>query len=72
MLAYILKPYMSKILPQLEKKLNNRENKKVTTDISAKLADAILKKNYFRFLDKTFKQKRGTAIETKPTPSKSI
>ena len=47
MLAYILKLYMSKILPQLEKNLSNRENKKVTTDISAELADTILKRTTF-------------------------
>ena len=56
-------------LALIRKKLNNRENRKVTTDSSAELADTILKNNYLRFLDKIFKQKRGTSIETKPTPS---
>ena len=51
-------------LASIRKNLNNRENNKVTTDTPAELADTT-----FRFLDKTFKQKRGTAIETKPTSS---
>ena len=50
------------------KHLNNRENKEVTTDILVELADIVLKNNYFLFLVKTFKQKRGTAIGTKFAP----
>ena len=33
----------------------------MTTDTLVELEDIVLKSNYFQFLDKTFKQKRGTA-----------
>ena len=59
-------------LASIRKHLNNRENKEVTTKTLAELADIILKNNYFQFLNKTFKQKRGTAIGTKFTPPYSI
>ena len=44
----------------------------MTTDTLVELADIVLKNNYFQFLDKTFKQKRGTAIGTKFSPPYSI
>ena len=44
----------------------------MATDTSVELADIVLKNNYFQFFDKTFKQKRGTAIETKFAPPYSI
>ena len=44
----------------------------MTTDTLVELADIVLKNNYFQLLDKTFKQKRGTAIETKFAPPYSI
>ena len=44
----------------------------MTTDTLRELADIVLKNNYFLFLDKTFKQKRGTAIGTKFAPPYSI
>ena len=47
---------------------DNRENKEVTTDTLVELADIVLKNNYFQFLEKTFKPKRGTAIGTKFAP----
>ena len=59
-------------LASIRKHLNNRENKEITTKTLVELADIILKNNYFQFLDKTFKQKRGTAIGTKSTPPYSI
>ena len=46
-------------LASIRKYLENRENKEVTTDILVELADIVLKNNYFQFLDKKFKQKRG-------------
>ena len=52
----------------IRKHLDNRENKEVTTDTLVELVDIVLKNNYFQFLDKTFKQKRGTAIGTKFAP----
>ena len=36
------------------------------------MADIVLKNNYFHFLDKTFKQKPGTAVGTKFAPPYSI
>ena len=44
----------------------------MTTDTLVELADIVLKNNYFQFLDKIFKQKRGTAIGTKFAPPYSI
>ena len=46
----------------------------VTTgrELAVELADIVLKNNYFQFLDKIFKQKRGTAIGTKFAPPYSI
>ena len=37
----------------------------MTNDTLVELADIALKNNYLQFLDKTFKQKWGTAIGTK-------
>ena len=44
----------------------------MTTDTLVELADTVLKNNYSQFLDKTFKQKRGTAIGIKFAPPYSI
>ena len=59
-------------LASIRKHLDNRENKEVSTDTLVELADIVLKNNYFQFLDKTCKQKRGTAIGTKFAPPYSI
>ena len=59
-------------LASIRKHLSNRENKEVTTDFLVELADIVLKNKYFQLLDKTFKQKRGTAIGTKFAPPYSI
>ena len=59
-------------LASIRKHLDNRENKEVTTDTLVELAYIVLKNNYFQFLDKIFKQKRGTAIGTKFAPPYSI
>ena len=59
-------------LASMRNLLDNRENKELTTDTLVELADIVLKNNYFQFLDKTFKQKRGTAIGTKFAPPYSI
>ena len=59
-------------LASIRKPLNNRENKEVTTDTLVELADIVLKNNYFQFLNKTFNQKRSTAIGTKFAPPYSI
>ena len=44
----------------------------MTTDILVELANIVIKNNYFQFLNKTFKRKRGTAIGTKFAPPYSI
>ena len=59
-------------LVSIRKHIDNRENKKVTTDTLVELADMILKNNYSQFLDKIFEQKRGTAVGTKFAPPYSI
>ena len=40
----------------------------MTTHTLVKLVDIVIKKNCIQFLDKTFKQKWGTAIETIAPP----
>ena len=59
-------------LASIRKQLDNTENKEVTTHTLVELVEIVLKKNYFQFLDKTFKQKWGPAIGTKFAPPYSI
>ena len=59
-------------LASIRKHLENREHKEVTTDTLVELTDIVLISNFFHFLDKTFKQKRGSAIGTKFAPPYSI
>ena len=49
----------------LDKVLDNRENKKFSTDYLTKLAEFILKNNCFEFNGKVKKQILGAAIGTK-------
>ena len=58
-------------LASLYKFLETRENKQISSDILAELADIALH-NIFEFDEKTFKQKRGTAIGTKFAPPYAI
>ena len=56
-------------LEALTKALDNRENKKISTDDLTKMAQFVLKKNnYFEFNGKVKKQILGTAIGTKFAP----
>ena len=55
-------------LKALKKALNNRTNKKVSTDDLIKMAKFVLKNNYFEFNGKVKQQISGTAIGTKFTP----
>ena len=55
-------------LKALEKALNNRTNKKVSTEDLVKMAKFVLKNNYFEFNGKVKPQISGTAIETKFAP----
>ena len=49
-----------------------RKEKYVSNDTIIDLAEVVLKSNIFTFGKKTFKQKRGTAIDTKFVPPYSI
>ena len=59
-------------LASLYKFLETRENKQISSDTLAELAEIVLKNNIFEFDEKTFKQKRGTAIGTKFAPPYAI
>ena len=52
-------------LASLYKFLEIRENKQISSDTLAELAETVLKNKIFEFYEKTFKHKRGTAIGTK-------
>ena len=52
-------------LASLYRFLETRANKQISSDTLAELAEIVLKNNIFEFDEKTFKQKRGTAIGTK-------
>ena len=49
-----------------------RDNKQISSDTLTELAEVVLKNNIFEFDEKTFKQKRGTAIGTKFAPPYAI
>ena len=49
-----------------------RDNKQISSDTLMELAEVVLKNNIFEFDEKTFKQKRGTAIGTKFAPPYAI
>ena len=59
-------------LSALRKRLNERDKKDVSTDTLIELAELVLKNNIFNFIERTLKQKRGTAIGTKFPPPCSI
>ena len=52
-------------LETLKKVLDNRENKKISTDDLTKMAEFVLKNNYFELNGKVKNQISGTAIGTK-------
>ena len=52
--------------------METRENKQISSDTLAELAEIVLKNNIFEFDEKTFKQKRGTATGTKFAPPYAI
>ena len=51
-------------LAALYKVLGTRDNKEISSDKFSRIAGIVLKNNRFEFDEKTFKEKRGTAIET--------
>ena len=59
-------------LSALQKRLELRRDKKVSTSTLVELAEVVLKNNAFTFGKKTLKQIRGTAIGTKFAPPYSI
>ena len=59
-------------LSALQKRLELRRDKKVSSATLVELADVVLKINGFTFGKKTLKQKRGAAIGTKFAPPYSI
>ena len=59
-------------LASLRKFLKTRDNKQISSDALTELAEVVLKNNIFEIDEKTFKQKRGTAIGTKFAPPYTI
>ena len=59
-------------LEALRKELDNRENKKTSTDDITKMAEFVLKNNYFELNVKVEKQISGTVIGTKFVPPYAI
>ena len=55
-------------LKALKDALDCRQNKKIPTDMLAKIAEFVLINNYFEFGQKVFHQTSGTAIGTKFAP----
>ena len=56
-------------LEGFKKALDARENKFISTDDIVKMAEFVLKSNYFQFNDKVKQQISGTAIGTKFAPT---
>ena len=59
-------------LNSLQRFLELRDNKQISSDTLIELAEIVLKNNFFEFDQKTFKQVRGTAIGTKFAPPYAI
>ena len=59
-------------LASLRRFLEARDIKQVSSNTLTELAELVLKNNIFEFDEKTFKQKRGAAVETKFGPSCAI
>ena len=59
-------------LKALIKALDNRENKKTSIDDTTKMAEFVLKNNYFELNAKVEKQISGTVIGTKFVPPYAI
>ena len=59
-------------LSALRKRLDEGDEKDLSTDTLVELAESVLKNNVMNFNEKSLKQKRGTATGTKLAPSYSI
>ena len=57
------------VLKTLRKALDNRENKQFPTENLLKMAEIVLKNNFFEFNGKVKKQLSGAAIGTKFAPT---
>ena len=55
-------------LQVFEKELENRNHKQISADKLVKMAQFVLKNNFFEFNDNVFQQISGTAIGTKFAP----
>ena len=55
-------------LEALKEALDNRKTRKVPTGKLVKMAEFVLRNNYFQFSDKMYQQVSGTAISTTFTP----
>ena len=55
-------------LEALRKILNERDSPKVPTEDMVRMADFVLKNNFFEFCDEVKRQKSGTAVGTKYAP----
>ena len=55
-------------LEALRETLDKRESHKVLTGKLVKMAEVLLKNNYFQFSDKVYQQISGTAIDSKFSP----
>ena len=56
-------------LESIREALDRRENTDVATDSLVGLASLVLENNYFEFNDGIYRQKLGTAIDTKFAPA---
>ena len=59
-------------LTPLRKYFETRDNKQISSDTLAELAEVVLKNNVFEYDEKTFKQKRGSVIGAKFAPPYTI
>ena len=59
-------------LSALRRRLDERDEKDASTDTLVELAKLVLKNNIFNFNEKTLKQKRDIAMETKFAPPYTI
>ena len=59
-------------LAAVRKRLDQRQDKQISTDSLVELAECVLKHNHFEHNGQFFRQKRGTAIGTKMAPQYAI
>ena len=72
LLVFILIYHIWEGLASLPRFLETKDNKQNSSDTLTELAKVVLKNNVFESDEKTFKQKRGSAIGTKFAPPSSL